>query len=49
MADSFRIEATYPLGRKEVFTKQTMKAAIELGNRLKQIGVTFEIKAVRGR
>lgn len=43
---TIRIEAVYPSGRKETFTKQDMKNAIELGNRLKALGCLITIKGV---
>ncbi len=44
---TIRIEATYPSGRVETFTKQDMRNAIELGNRLKALGCEITIKEVR--
>lgn len=46
---TIRIEAVYPSGRKEVFTKQNMRNAIELGNRLKALGCTVNLKELPKR
>lgn len=44
---TIRIEATYPSGRKETYTKQDMRNAIDLGNRLKALGCTIQIREGR--
>lgn len=45
----YRIEATYPSGRTEIFTKQEKRNAEELAERLRKVGATVNIVHVRGR